>query len=173
MSAVIKGIIIVLLLVGQVFLWRYVTSSAQALHARQTNQQQYELLSLKLLETQQEFARQQASLNRIAELLPDQDTISHVLGRMEDLAESHSVAIDVKSIEDVELIKAGSNTIIPRIFALEAIGSAQQLLAFLESLESQKQLGRIESWDIASSGAGQEGSFQSFVLRVTVIYYFL
>lgn len=173
-STIIIGIAgILILLISQVFLWGYVRKAARELHMRQTNEQQYEMLSLKLLEAEQNFLEQQKSLGQLSEILPSQETISQVLGQMESLADAKKVTLELKSIEDADPIEAGADTIAPRVFSAEAAGPIEDLLAFLESLEHQKQLSRIESWDISSAGPLQDGSFQSFVLRIQIVYYFL
>lgn len=173
-STIIVGIAAVLILLGaQLFLWGYVGKAASSLHMRQTNEQQYEMLSLKLLDAEQKFLEQQKSLGKLHEVLPSLESMSQVLGQMETLADAKNIQLELKSIEDLEAIPAGADSISPRVFSAEAQGSIDALLAFLASLEHQKQLSHVESWEVGSAGAPQEGLPPSFVLQVRIVYYFL
>ncbi len=167
------GIGIVLLLAGQWFLWKQVERSALLLHMRQTNEQQYAMVSLQLLEAQQSLEAHAPSFATLGDVLPSRDTLSQVLGRMEGLADTHGVSLSIKSIESAETVAAGSQEIVPHVFAAEVQGAAENLLVFLDALENQKQLGHIDSWELSSSGPSVSGSFQAFVLKLRIVYYFL
>ncbi len=177
-------ILVVILLTIQPFLWGYVGSRARQLHANQTNEEQFALLSQKLIESQQAFSDIQPRLLKLSDSFPSSITISQVVGRIEALADTKHVAIELKSIEDVSSLDAGKGKITTKRITADVSGPIDALLSFLEVMEHQKEVLSIESWDVVQAASqsslpvtvptsGPEEDSQAFFkMTLHAVYYF-
>lgn len=166
---ILVRIAIVILLIGiQPFLWGYVADRSRQLHLAQTNEEQFVLLSQKLIEAQQVFSQAQPSILKLAESFPSSTTISQVVGRIEALADSNSLGIELKSIEDMDPLEAGQGKILRKRITTEVTGPVDSLFSFLETMENQKEVLSIQSWDIVNTSEQQS----IFKMTLHTIYYF-
>ncbi len=157
----------------QPFLWTYVGDRARQLHMSQTNEEQFALLSQKLIESQQAFSDAQPRLLKFTDVFPPSNTVSQVVGRIEALADTRQLSIELKSIEDTTPIEAGKGTINTKRITSEVTGSVNELFSFLEAMENQKEFLSIESWDIiTTAGLSQQNSVPTFKMTLHTIYYF-
>ncbi|OGY31180.1 MAG: hypothetical protein A3C02_04040 [Candidatus Andersenbacteria bacterium RIFCSPHIGHO2_02_FULL_45_11] len=156
----------------QPFLWGYVSDRAQQLHLLQTNEEQFALLSQKMIESQQAFSDAQPRLLKLGDVFPASSALSQVVGRIEALADTKQLGIELKSIEDTISIEAGSGTIRPKRITAEVTGSVEALFSFLEAMENQNEFLSIESWDIIAAGLPEKASQPVFQMTLHTIYYF-
>ena len=178
-SFLITGsIIIVLLIVVQFFLWKYIQSYAGKIYMRQTNAQQTEALSQKIAEAQRGLLEQQRKLVSLSAIFPPKDGVSQVVGRIESIADTRRLKLDIMSIEDGEPVESGKDAMFTKVFSLQATGPIDTLFAFFEALEHQTELVHVASWSVAAPPPSQTNTLgapqapQEFVLTLKVIYYF-
>ena len=181
MNFLTRIVLVVILLAIQPFLWGYVGGRSRQLHSNQANEEQFALLSQKLIESQQAFSDTQPRLLGIIDSFPFPAAISQVVGRIEALADTKHVAIELKSIEDGFPLEAGAGKITTKRITAQATGSVESIFSFLEAMENQKEFLAIESWDIIPAAAPSpspgvalaEGAPQSFfTMTLHIIYYF-
>ncbi len=157
------------ILIGiQPFLWGYVAERSRQLHLTQTNEEQFVLLSQKFIESQQAFSQAQSSILKLADSFPSSSTISQVVGRIEALADSNYLVIELKSIEDMTPLEAGPGNILRKRITTEVTGSVNSLFSFLETMENQKEVLSIQSWDVVRILASQP----VFKMTLHTVYYF-
>lgn len=172
MTSLIRIALLLILAALQPFLWSYVGDRARQLHMSQTNEEQFALLSQKLIESQQAFSQAQPRLLQLADSFPASNTISQVVGRIEALADAKHLIIELKSIEDATPVEAGRGTIVTKRITAEVTGSVESLFSFLESMENQKEFISIESWDVVMDTSPQQTSQTVFKMTLRAIYYF-
>lgn len=178
MSTIVRICIVLILIAVQPFLWSMIKQRSVQLHSNQTNQNQFVLLSKKLAQLKKDFDSSQPRLEELAQSFPSASTISQVVGRIEALADAKYLVSALKSIEDGVPIEAGKSKITTKRVVIEITGSVEALLSFLETVEHQKEVVSVESWDLsiapqsAPSGTSVGASAPVFKIIVHTIYYF-
>lgn len=164
-------LLVFVLLVLQPFLWVYVGQRSRQLHNRQTNEQQFALLSQTVIASQQAFSQAQSRVLQLSQSFPSSNTISQVVGRMESFADAHKVAITLTSIEDGPSITVGSSVITSKRITAQFTGPVDSLFSSLEALEYQQEAARVESLDVVRANSASP-SPMVFQMTVRILYYF-
>lgn len=148
MGIILRILIVIILLAVQPFLWKFVGDRARQLHSNQTNEEQFALLSQKLIDSQKAFSDAQPRLADLSDSFPPATTISQVVGRIEALADTKHLVIELKSIEDGSPVEAGKGAITAKHITASVTGPVESLFSFLEAMEYQKEVLHIDSWDL-------------------------
>lgn len=172
MSFILRIAILLILIVVQPYLWDAVRRSALQLHSGQTNAEQLILVSQKLAESQEALFQKQPHLNQLFDAFPPSNTISQVVSRIEALADSAHLPVELKSIEDGTQSETGRGNIITKNITVRVTGSMEAVFSFLDSLEHQQEFARIESWDVATIAQYVPSSSAMFQMTLKVTYYF-
>ena len=159
----------VLLVIVQPFLWSYVHATAKNLHSQQKNREQLALGTQKITESEASLVAAKSRMLKLSESFGAPSDISQLVGRLEALADSKRLAIELQSIEDGAPIEAGSISLATKVITAKVTGSTKELFSFLEAMEHQKEFLTVESWNVALSGAIEP---PVFTMTLSIMYYF-
>jgi len=165
-------LILLVLVVGQPFLWRFVRSSAQALHGKRTAEQQQINLRQRLDEIEQATAEQQPLVEQLATSFPARNLAAQVVERLEQLSDERGVEIDIRDISERDpLAGRGKVRLVPLVVTVEAAGSPDQLLGYLEAVEHVPEVVTISEWALESFRGTTGGPAVGHRLTMSVVFY--
>ncbi|MBI3255750.1 MAG: hypothetical protein HYZ63_02155 [Candidatus Andersenbacteria bacterium] len=150
-----KGLFVTLVLVvalgvAQIWLWRYVQTSAQTLRNRQTEEQQLEELNGRIAIIEQNYKAQLPLLDQLLVVFPQASQTSQIVDRLEQLADRQRVELSIENITTQALVESQKNTaLIPLLVTMDVKGAATTLLEYLAAVEHIQEIAVVKDWQIA------------------------
>jgi hypothetical protein len=184
----VAGVIFAALSIGQFFLWSWVQSSADALHTKQTEQQQLGQLQARVQSIQAKYQSDQPLVDQLSVPFPKAVNTPQVVDRLEQVATKAGVIMTLTNIasQDANAVAAknGSKTapstqLTTVTVTLKLDGTAHALLEYIAALEHIQEVTTLQQWTLqavpAAAGQtvapGQTPAPQLFTMTANVLFY--
>jgi hypothetical protein len=171
----LNTVLLLVLLAGQPFLWRFVLSSAQSLQDRRTVEQQLANLRERLTVIDETQAQQAGLFGQLDEVFLPLDSTPQAVERLEQLADLQGVVLEIQNIrEETPIGSQSRNIIIPLRVTLKATGQPDRLLEYIDAIEHVPEVTVVDEWVLRSfldnsSGTGTQVIYE---LSVNIVFYF-
>lgn len=150
-------LMVIILAVGQVWLWGSVFDAASTFRDRQTQQQQLANVRQLTEDIRAQDSAQQTLVEQATVAFPVSESVPHVVERVEALAEAQGLPLKLESIAE-QRVALKTAQLVPFDLNLTLNGSPHALLAFLDAVEHMQELTRIESWGMKPALTRQPGT---------------
>lgn len=142
--------------VGQLWLWGSVFDAASTFRDRQTQQQQLDNVRRLVEGIRAADSSEQTLTEQAAVAFPLPETVPHIVERVEALAESRGLVLELQSI--AEQPRSGTKHVLqPFDLNVVLLGPPQALLAFLDSVEHMQEFTQVEQWAMEAAPADAAG----------------
>ncbi|MEK7556769.1 MAG: hypothetical protein AAB538_02215 [Patescibacteria group bacterium] len=147
-------LLVVILAVGQVWLWGSVFDAASVFRDRQTQQEQLANVRQLTEDIRSQDTTQQALVEQATVAFPVNESVPLVVERVEALAEAQGLSLTLESIAEQRVNpRPAAAQLVPFDLNLTLQGPPHALLAFLDAVEHMQELTRIESWALSTVAA--------------------
>lgn len=170
-----SGLVIVLG-IGQLWLWPFVHQSAFDLQDEWTREGQLQEMQKRIGEITQAYDEQRANLDQLRAAFPYQNETAQVVERLEQLAAQTGVDLDITGIQETPAEDlTSSDSIVPITVRLQVTGLAPALLRYLDAIEQVQELTQVQAWSLAPFRRADQPTVTPAVglygLAVEIIFY--
>lgn len=131
---------------AQPFLWGYVKASADALHARRTEEQQLQELQARIHDIETKYKAGQPLIDQLSVPFPKTGQTSQVVDRLEQLADKTGVAMEITNILTDPPSKKGGGNLNSFVVTVRVDGTAHGLLQYIDALEHIQEVVTLRQW---------------------------
>lgn len=168
-------VIVVLLIVAQPFLWRFVYASAARLQAARTAEEQSTALKSRVSIISAELQNAQPLIGQLPLSFLGPNDTPQAVERLEQSAARHNVTLQIITIEEKppETVR-GQADVVPLSIHVRASGTPAQLMAYIDLMEHAPEVTSIPSWTLAAAPTTQvDLNAQPYSLDMVVYFYLL
>lgn len=172
-------LLMVVLAVAQPFLWNFVHAQALSLQQRQSQGEQITNVRERNADVAAKLAASRDFLSQLDVVAPLASAKTHVVERVELLADQLGLALDITVIQEVQnnAVVVSNDHVAPVSMSMTTTGTIQQLLAFLDRVEHTQELSLVPTWSlvpatVTTSAQGVTSGVDQYTLTMDV-YFFL
>lgn len=140
--------ILLVLIVGQTWIWGYVRSGAETLHTRRTEEQQLAELQQRLASIEAKRQEQLPLLDQLVVVFPRASDTSQVVDRLEQLADQQALRLVIQNIGTEASTTKTNQGLIPKVVTLRVEGTVPKLLQYIDGVEHIQEVAKVRSWSL-------------------------
>jgi hypothetical protein len=196
-TLIILGVVVVLLIGLQPFLWSWVKSRSIALHELRIRAEQINEVRKRTKEIQENYDNQKAFVAQLDSVVPPSRNALQVIERLETATQGLDVTLEVSRIDEGVALTQGQEvgleeaaqpkaalpktknndeqhvSIIPLFITVNATGRPENLVEYIDAVEHVQELSYIQKLTIspAQAKATVTENVTDFQLLMTVVFY--
>lgn len=143
-------VLLVVLVSVQPFLWRFVHRQALQLQQKRSQGQQIANVQARNQEVEKTLHMQRGFLDQLELVSPPTTSLTQAVERVEQLGDQLGLLVTITVIQEVPASNSvvKEDDIVPVAVSVDTVGSANQLLSFLDRVEHTQELSIVPRWGL-------------------------